>query len=289
MNGATGKSPRWKDPWRKMLIKRVLVAVILLPIGLIFIYLGGWPFAVLIALILGLASREYAILFRAGGYEPAGFLMIGASVLFALGRAYNNFISEPWLVSLFVLSALTYHLVAYERGRDLAATDFSITLAGGMYIGWIGSYLVSLRALDDGMWWLLLALPAVWLADTGAYFIGRQWGKHKMSKRLSPKKSWEGYIGGIVFGVLGTMLLAWLFQRYAPVGPMINIWSGALLGLVLSLVSVLGDLGESMIKRQVGMKDSGTLLPGHGGVFDRIDSWLWGGVVGYFLVLLITG
>lgn len=272
-----------------MLIKRVLVAVILLPIGLIFIYLGGWPFAVLIALILGLASREYAILFRAGGYEPAGFLMIGASVLFALGRAYNNFISEPWLVSLFVLSALTYHLVAYERGRDLAATDFSITLAGGMYIGWIGSYLVSLRALDDGMWWLLLALPAVWLADTGAYFIGRQWGKHKMSKRLSPKKSWEGYMGGIVFGVLGTMLLAWLFQRYAPVGPMINIWSGALLGLVLSLVSVLGDLGESMIKRQVGMKDSGTLLPGHGGVFDRIDSWLWGGVVGYFLVLLITG
>lgn len=272
-----------------MLIKRVLVAVVLLPIGLLFIYLGGWAYAILIALILGLASREYAILFRTGGYQPAGVLIIGASVLFALGRAFNSFISEPWLVSLFILSALTYHLVAYERGRDQAATDFGITLAGGMYIGWIGAYLISLRALEDGMWWLLLALPAVWFADSGAYFIGRQWGRHKMSKRLSPKKSWEGYIGGIVSGVLGTMALAWLFQQYAPVGPAINLWSGALLGLVLSVVSVLGDLGESMIKRQVGMKDSGSLLPGHGGVFDRIDSWLWGGVVGYYLVLLITG
>jgi phosphatidate cytidylyltransferase len=212
-------------------------------------------------------------------------------VALPLARNWKGLELDGLVIGLFILLSMTYHLVAYERGRDQAASDFAITLAGGMYIGFTGAYLVSLRNLPEGLWWVLLALPAVWLADSGAYFIGRSFGKHKMSKRLSPKKSWEGYFGGLLAGTLGTALLALLWQYLMSLQPATysNVWhitplNGAILGLIMGLLTVLGDLGESMIKRQVGEKDSGSLLPGHGGVFDRIDSWLWAGILSYFVI-----
>ena len=274
-----------------MLAKRVLVAVILLPIGLVLIYLGGWAYTIFIALILGLATHEFARLFQKAGYQPANLLAVGMAVALPLARNWKGFELDGLVIGLFILLSMTYHLVAYERGRDQAASDFAITLAGGLYIGFTGAYLVSLRNLPEGLWWVLLALPAVWLADSGAYFIGRSFGKHKMSKRLSPKKSWEGYFGGLLAGTLGTALLAVLWQYLMSLQPAtysnvtyITPLNGAILGLIMGLLTVLGDLGESMVKRQVGEKDSGALLPGHGGVFDRIDSWLWAGILSYFVI-----
>jgi phosphatidate cytidylyltransferase len=105
-----------------------------------------------------------------------------------------------------------------------------------------------------------------------------------MSPRLSPKKSWEGYFGGILFGALGGALLGYIYPTWLGAGPAITPLRGLLLGLVMSILPTLGDLGESMIKRQVGVKDSGNLLPGHGGAFDRIDSWLWAGVISYYII-----
>ena len=274
-----------------MLAKRVLVVIVLLPIGLALIYLGGWAYTGLIALILGLAAWEYVRLFRSGGYQPATFLIVAISVLMPLARGWKAFSLDGLILGCFILISMAYHVFAYERGRDQAATDFAITIAGGVYLGFVGSYLVSLRNLPEGLWWVLLALPSVWLADSGAYFIGRSFGRHKMSKRVSPKKSWEGYFGGILVGIIGTALLAMLWQYLAGRWPtqlgsasLITPMNGAILGLILSLLTVFGDLGESMIKRQVGVKDSGSLLPGHGGVFDRIDSWLWTGIISYFVI-----
>jgi phosphatidate cytidylyltransferase len=106
-----------------------------------------------------------------------------------------------------------------------------------------------------------------------------------MTPRLSPKKSWEGYAGGVLFSVIGTALFAAGWQLWLGPESAITPLRGALVGLVMGLAPTLGDLGESMIKRQVGMKDSGTLLPGHGGVFDRIDSWLWAAPLGYYLIV----
>jgi phosphatidate cytidylyltransferase len=267
-----------------MLVKRTLVSLILLPIGLVAIALGGWVYSVVILLILGLAAWEYVRLFRAGGLQPGSVFVIGGVLALGVGRAVNGFESAPWIISLIVLSSMTYHLVAYERGRDQAATDFAVTLGGIFYIGWIGGYLISLRSLPDGLWWVLVVLPAVWLADAGAYLIGSRFGRRRLSPRLSPKKTWEGYLGGIATSVLGGVLFAYLWHLGVASPPAITMARGALVGLVMGIFPTLGDLGESMVKRQVGVKDSGNLLPGHGGAFDRIDSWLWAGVLGYYLI-----
>lgn len=267
-----------------MLASRLLVAAILLPLGLAVIYLGGPLYVAVVALLLGLAAWEYVSLFRASGSQPAGALVIGGVLLFVFGRAWNGFESAGWMVGLVILTGMTYHLLAYERGRNQAATDFAVTLSGALYLGWVGAYLVSLRELPEGLWWLLTALPAVWLADSGAYFVGRAWGRRPLSPRLSPKKTWEGYLAGLVTGTLGGALLAAGWQALAGRPTAIAPWKGAALGFLLSALTTLGDLGESMVKRQCGAKDSGNLLPGHGGIFDRIDSWLWAGILGYYAI-----
>jgi phosphatidate cytidylyltransferase len=151
-----------------------------------------------------------------------------------------------------------------------------------VYLGWVGSYLITLRNLPNGGWWLMVVLMCVWLNDTGAYMIGSAYGKHKMSPRLSPKKSWEGFYAGVFSSMLVGGYLAFAFTKWGPL--QLEIWQGALLGLAIGVLTPLGDLGVSMIKRMAGFKDSGGLIPGHGGAFDRIDSWIWGGVLGFLII-----
>lgn len=267
-----------------MLRQRVLVTVVLLPIGLILIYLGEIPFLLFITLFLGLAAWEYARLFQKGGFKPANLLVVAGTVAITLGRGLDGFESAHWILGSLVLLSMIYHLVAYERGRDQAGTDFAITLSGPFYVGWLGAYLISLRDLPNGMAWFLVALPAIWAADSGAYFYGRKFGRHKLSPRLSPKKSWEGYIAGIISGTLIGMAFAAIAGANLSPGAGFTLLRGAILGLVLAVVTPLGDLGESMIKRQVGVKDSSKLFPGHGGAFDRIDSWIWGAIISYYII-----
>lgn len=278
-------SPPLKKTSLGMFAKRTLVALVLLPVGLAFVYLGGWAFTAFVSLMLGVAAWEYQRMFRAGGFAPAGGLLIVGCALLAAWRGMFGFSADPLLLSLLTLAALTWHLVEFERGSPQGGSDFGLTAGGLLYIGWIGAYLVSLRSLPDGMGWLLTALPAVWAADSGAYFIGSRWGRHKLSPRLSPKKSWEGYWAGVVSAVLMGALLGAAWPLYYGPATAITPLRGALLGLLLGLLTTLGDLGESMFKRQAGVKDSSSLIPGHGGVFDRIDSWLWAGVISYFVIL----
>jgi phosphatidate cytidylyltransferase len=271
-----------------MLRSRVLVAVILLPIGIAVIYFGGWVFIAFVALILALAAWEYSRISILSDYQPGTVIaMIGAACL-ALGRGWNEFESAPLIISLLIIASMSYHMLAYERGRDQAGTDFAITLTAALYPGWLGAYLVSIRSLPAGFWWLLLVLPCVWLADSGAYFVGRAVGRHKLSPRLSPKKTWEGYLAGVIVGTIGAVGLVYLWRIWAEPAFSITPLQAALLGFLLSATTTLGDLGESMIKRQSGVKDSSNLLPGHGGVFDRIDSWLWAGLIGYYFIVWIV-
>ena len=272
-----------------MLVKRLLVTIILLPVGMAAILAGGWYLTALVAVFMCLAAWEYVELFRAGGLRPTGVLVIGGTLILLLGRNFNGFDSAAWMISLVILLSMTYHLVAYERGRDQAGSDFAVTVAGIFYIGWFGAYFISLRNLPEGKWWILIVLPAVWFADAGAYFIGKRFGRHKLSPRLSPNKTWEGYLGGIIAGVLLTALFAAIWRVGAGPNSAITPLRGALVGLVMGIFPTLGDLGESMIKRQMEVKDSGNLLPGHGGAFDGIDSWLWAVVLGYYMILWLWG
>ncbi|HEX7433991.1 MAG TPA: phosphatidate cytidylyltransferase [Anaerolineaceae bacterium] len=264
-----------------MLSKRLLFVIFMIPIGIALISFGGIPYLLFLAITLGIAAWEYCQLFKKCDFSPSIVLVIGGTGALIVQRAWSGFNGADILLSLLILASMTYHLVDYERGRNQAATDFGITVGGIFYIGWLGAYLVSLRGLPEGKWWVLLALPAVWLADGGAYFIGSRFGRRHLSPRLSPKKTWEGYFGGVLFGILGGALLAAFWHLMSPP---VTAMRGAIMGLVLASLTPLGDLGESMFKRQAGMKDSSNIIPGHGGILDRYDSWLWAGVLGYYVI-----
>lgn len=264
-----------------MLVRRAITALFLLVFGLPAVLFGGIPYLILIAFFLCFAAWEFVRMFQDVKLAPSGMLVMPGVLAITIARALFPDYDEV-LFTAFVLLAMAVHVFAYERGRDQAAVDFAVTVAGLAYIGWIGAYLIDLRSLPNGGWWLMLALAAVWMADTGAYSIGVAYGRHKMTPRLSPGKSWEGFWAGVFTGTLFGGFLAFAYSTWGPLD--ITIWEGALLGLALSLLTPLGDLGESLFKRQAGLKDSGNLFPGHGGAFDRIDSWLWGAALGYYLI-----
>jgi len=263
------------------MLKRVIAALVLAAVGIPAIILGGIYFYLLITLILGVAAWEFHHIFCAIDCNASQPLLILSVVLIALTRAFYPSLAVA-VLTFSILTAMAWHLFEYEKGRNKAATDFSFTVAGIVYIGWLGAYLIDIRKLPQGLWWLLLVFPAIWLADMFAFFIGSRWGRHKLSPRLSPKKSWEGYWAGVFFGTVGTVGLALLWRSLG--GPRVTWWQAGALGATLSILTTLGDLGESMFKRQAGVKDSSNIIPGHGGVLDRIDSWLWGAALGYFFI-----
>jgi len=270
------------------MLKRTLTALGLAAIGLPAIIFGGVFYYLLIAVVLAGSAWEYIRLYRAVRYEPNEIVTIGS----VLGIATARFFFEEAAIPLFVLSillAMGVHLVAYERGRDQAALDFAVTLAGIVYLGWLGSYLLDLRQFPQGGWWLMIVLPIVWGGDTGGYSIGVPYGKHKMAPRLSPNKSWEGYAAGLFTSVAVGAFFSYAFSSlgHQPLGGLITAVQGGFLGLVIGALAPLGDLGESMFKRQGGLKDSSNFFPGHGGFFDRIDSWIWGAALGYFVIQFI--
>ncbi len=264
-----------------MLKERLIVVIILIPIAVSLIMVGGWVFNIAITAMLAVAAWEFWRIFKNGGYAPSRALLIGGVVLLSLARGAFGLQYSDLLISALTCVTLVWFVVAFERGDNQSAVDFGITLGGILYLGWIGSYILSIRSLPDGLYWLMLAIPAVAFADAGAYIVGRRFGLHKMSPRVSPKKSWEGFFGGVIFSALCSSALATAWHVRVPG---LTWQDGLLLGLVMSILGPLGDLGESMFKRQFCVKDSSNLLPGHGGFMDRIDTWIWASVICYYLI-----
>jgi len=257
-------------------------------VGLPAIIYGGVFFYLVMGIFLVGGAWEYVQMYRAVKHEPNEMVTVGGVLVLVTARFFFADFAIPIFVILILL-AMTVHLFAFERGRDQSAHDFGVTVAGIVYLGWIGAYLLDLRNLvsnEMGVWWFMLVLPLVWAADTGGYSIGAAYGKHKMAPRLSPKKSWEGYFAGVFTSVIVGAFFAFAFSSLGPrpLAGLINPLQGGLLGLVIGSLAPLGDLGESMFKRQSGMKDSSNIFPGHGGFLDRVDSWIWGAAIGYFLV-----
>ncbi|MEP7136564.1 MAG: phosphatidate cytidylyltransferase [Chloroflexota bacterium] len=267
------------------MLKRTLTALAIAAVGLPAIIYGGVFYYLLMGTFLVGGAWEYVRMYRAVQHEPNEMLTVGGVLVVVTARFFFADLAIFAMV-FFVLLAMTFHVIAYERGRDKAALDFSVTVTGIVYIGWLGSYLLDLRNLPNGAWWLMFILPLVWAADTGAYSIGAVFGKHKMSPRLSPKKSWEGYVAGIFTAIYVGALFAYAFSSLGskPLYGLISPLQGAIIGFFISAITPLGDLGESMFKRQGGLKDSSNVFPGHGGFLDRIDSWIWGAAIGFFII-----
>jgi phosphatidate cytidylyltransferase len=266
------------------MLKRTVTVLVLAVIGLPAILFGGIFYYLLVATFLVGAAYEYANLFQVAKYRPSFYITIAGTGVISITRMFFPEYAQASL-SLSILVAMAYHLITYERGRDQAAIDFGITVGGIVYIGWLGSYLLDLRNLPNGGWWLMLVMCCVWAGDSGAYLIGKAYGRHKMAPRLSPNKSWEGYIASVFSGMIFGVFFVYAFTNYGSPAGQVTLWQGAILGLILGSIPPLGDLGESMIKRQSGIKDSSDIIPGHGGFFDRIDSWLWGAVIGYYFLV----
>lgn len=224
-------------------------------------------------------------MFRLGGYQPANVALYLAIFSFMAATYYLQETVPILLVVFFTLLVTAVHLFAYERGRDKAVLDLAVSLSGVVYLGVLSTFFLAIRGLPGGAWWLFMLLTSVWWADTGAYGWGSWLGKHPLAPRLSPKKTWEGYIGGFFTTLLGSPFLLWVLHALNFQLPdEITHTRVMVMAVFMGLFPVLGDLTISMIKRHFGLKDTGNILIGHGGILDRIDSWLWGVSIGYYLI-----
>ena len=256
-----------------------------MPFGLWALFSSAVSFGLMMFVILMIAGWDLVKMFRMGSLEPGAAFLLGALACLALRPVFFPQISVILIVVLFSLFAAGFHVWRYEQGREEAVLDLLSTFSGILYLGIFGGFFNSIRVLDGGDWWVYLVLSAVWLADTGAYFFGRWFGKKKLAPRLSPKKTVVGYVAGVISAmILNPLLLTGYRAVGLDVPSEITIYNIFFMSSIIGLIAPIGDLTISMFKRYYHLKDSGSILMSHGGMLDRIDSWLWGVTVGYFLI-----
>ncbi|MDF1499094.1 MAG: phosphatidate cytidylyltransferase [Anaerolineales bacterium] len=272
-----------------MLPKRAAVALLLIPLVMWVIADGQWLFFTGLAFVLSLAVLEFASLYKHVGRRPAAPLMVAGVLALSISRFFSQFEYDALIVGGFCILAMAWHVREFEMGIEHAGSDFALSVAGFIYVGWVGSYLILLRRIPDGLIWFMIVLPSIWMADSAAYLVGKAIGKHRLAPRTSPKKSWEGYLAGIVGGMLGGALFLNVLNAGLDPQASLDTSAGMIVGAAVGVFGPIGDLGVSMLKREVGRKDSGRLLPGHGGALDRMDSWFWAAFIGFHLIIILSG
>ena len=237
------------------MLTRIISAAVLIPIALVLVYLGGFLYlsGVLALSVLG-ALEMHKLLEKMGCQDMKTFLLSGAVLI-------------P-VFFLFVLSGLLINLSQYP---EAGFKDLGINFLSVLYVSFGFGHFVLLRNMEQGMLLVAYALVVIWLTDAAAYFVGSAIGKRPFYRQISPKKSLEGAVGGLVFGALGAVLFCVVVSRFLPLE---NKTLLILLSPFLSAAGQAGDLFESSVKRQAGVKDSSKLIPGHGGILDRMDSAL---------------
>ena len=265
-----------------MLKKRVLTALWVVPILVAAVWFDQplpW-FTVVVAIWGMLAVTEFYRMGERIKLAPLTWFGVLWTFLFIISPQINNdYINPTTLLVSGVVIPLVWLLI--RRRREGAFPGWAWTLGGILYIGFLLSYFVGLRGLEDGRNWVFLAIIVTFASDTAAYFVGKALGRHKLAPTISPGKTWEGTIAGFV----GAIVIALLFTLPTPLQLPIGYGQAVLLGFLVSLFGQLGDLAESLLKRNTGVKDSGSLLAGHGGFLDRIDSIVFAGVVVYYYVV----
>jgi phosphatidate cytidylyltransferase len=259
------------------LAQRVLVGVVAIPIIYLLCMAGGLYFFAFAAIASGLALHEFYGLARAKGARPLTWLGIAAGFFVNLSFLRVTLQTPPLAVVLTV-SALAMALCELFRDEGSAIVNLSTTVFGVLYVSLFFGTLIGIRDLDtataalpapySGGAMVMAMLVTIWICDSAAFHIGKPFGAHKLYPRVSPQKSWEGAVAGLAGAVITAVVAKYIALPFLPL-------PGAVyLGIIVGTVGQMGDLVESLLKRDAGVKDSSTLIPGHGGVFDRFDSVL---------------
>ena len=265
-----------------MLRKRVVTALCGIPLLIVAIWFDEpWPWFTILAAIWGLLAvlEFYRMTGVAKFISLTCFGMVWTLLFILHPHCSYNLVIPILLTSGIALSLI---LLVFTSQREGAFTRWAWLMAGILYVGWLLSYLVALR-LDAGRDWLYLALFATFGSDTAAYFLGKAFGKHKLAPRISPGKTWEGAIAGL----FGAVIISLLFTLPTPLQLPLSYGHAILLGVLISVFGQIGDLAESLLKRNTGVKESGNLMPGHGGLLDRMDSVVFAGIVVYLYYIFV--
>jgi phosphatidate cytidylyltransferase len=247
---------------------------------LLLVYGPAWAFFLLVSGIVVLGLREYYQLVGLGGegrvvWAGVGFGWVLCLAFFLAGTALAALVVVLMLL-VFVVEGLVSGRAHEEAVRVLAAG-----VLGVFYVGWLLSYLVWIRALPNGERYIIILMLAIWCGDTAAYYWGSAFGKRKLAPRISPGKTVEGAGACVVGALAGALLARWWFLPHLPLG------QACAVGLLTGVIGQVGDASESVLKRRAGVKDSGALIPGHGGVLDRVDSILFAAPAVYYLLTLL--
>lgn len=237
---------------------------------LIFLWYGGIPYSVLIGLLALIAYYELLKMVKAKIYSLEGIIGLSTVLLIIIQSNFTFFWLDninPVMIILFLM--ILYLTVPVIKKNKVSFANMGYILLGALYIGFGFSFMLTTRMLDQGLALTLLIMLATWASDSGAYFTGKIFGKHKLWPQISPNKTIEGALGGIFLAVLVSFLINLYINIYQ------NLFLVLLLGLIISVTGQLGDLVESALKRSNNVKDSGYILPGHGGILDRFDSLIF--------------
>ncbi len=287
------------------LTRRALTAAVLVPAVLYVIVLGGLVYLAVVVVFVLLMLREFYQMIEAKGAEP----LEGAGYAAGAALPVVAYVGNEYHATILMTAVLLGVMVAQLRKAEIkdALASISGTFFGVFYAGWLFSHAVVLRNFDNvvrakwggfapvdlhpevGIFLVIYCATCVVLSDAGAYFAGRAYGKRKLAPRISPGKTLEGAIGGVLTGALGGVAAKGLFDLFWPeLSAVFGFGTAALLGLLISTVGIVGDLVESLLKRDADQKDAGQLLPGMGGVLDRLDSSLLGIPVMYYAMLALV-
>lgn len=300
---ATPVPEKKKSPTSELAL-RIVSSAVLIPLVLYVIYLGGWIYLGLVTAFILIALREFYGLIEGKGAEP----LVGLGLGFGFAVVLVSYWGTEYHTTLLLTASLLVFLIAQLRKAEIteALASISGTFFGVFYIGWLLSHAVTLRFFYDktvarydvfdvellglvansGAFFMTYTLAVVVACDAGAYFAGRAFGKRKLAPRISPNKSIEGAAGGILAGIAAAVLCKLVYGYFAPELSLAFPWR-LVIGFapILCAVGIVGDLVESLLKRDAAVKDTGALLPGMGGVLDRIDAPLLAIPVMYYMLL----
>ncbi|MBP7796183.1 MAG: phosphatidate cytidylyltransferase [Elusimicrobiales bacterium] len=266
-----------------MILPRIITAIIGIPVILLVIYAGGFPFFAFITFVIIMSLYEYSLMMKLALKPVDNFSLFLCGILFPVifylnGGEYSsiyNFL--PFFISLSVI--LPWFIELFRKEKYLERVTY--TIAGTLFISFNLSFLILLRDLKPyGRNMVFSIIICVWIMDTAAYFVGSKFGKNKLND-ISPKKTIEGFVAGLLTALIFYYFAAGIFKENFSLKEML------LIGLLVSLAGQFSDLGESLVKRACGVKDSSNLLPGHGGFLDRFDSYIFISPIIYYTIIFM--